>query len=72
MGLGMEKPKAVADCLLAGYREWTIKGFKGQDPKFTTIDPDMERADQLIEDDHAARFAELVSRVSNISKEKLD
>ena len=72
MGLGMEKPKAVADCLLAGYREWTVKGFKGREPKFTTIDPDMERADQLIEDDHAARFVELVGRVSHISKEKLD
>ena len=72
MGLGMEKPKAVAGCLLAGYREWTIKGFKGQDPKFTTIDPDMERADQLIEDDSAARFDELVGRVSHISKDKLD
>ena len=56
MGLGMEKPKAVADCLLAGYREWTVKGFKGREPKSTTIDPDMERADQLIEDDRAARF----------------
>ena len=32
----------------------------------------MEKADQLIEDDHAARFAELVNRVSNISKEKLE
>ena len=53
MGLGMEKPKAVADCLRAGYRR-TVKGFKGREPKFTTIDPDMERADQLIEDDHAA------------------
>ena len=72
MGLGMEKPKAVASCLLAGYREWTIKGFRGQDPKFTTIDPDMERADQLIEDDGAARFDELVGRVSHISKDKLD
>ena len=72
MGLGMEKPKAVAGCLLAGYREWTIKGFKGQDPKLTTIDPDMEKADQLIEDDNAARFDELVGRVSHISKDKLD
>ena len=72
MGLGMEKPKAVADCLLAGHREWTVKGFKGQEPKFTMIDPDMERADQLIEDDHAARFVELVGRVSHISKEKLE
>ena len=52
--------------------EWTIKGFRGQDPKFTTIDPDMERADQLIEDDGAARFDELVGRVSHISKDKLD
>ena len=67
MGLGMEKPKAVASCLLAGYREWTIKGFKGQDPKLTTIDPDMEKADQLIEGDSAARFDELVGRVSHIS-----
>ena len=72
MGLGMEKPKAVAGCLLAGYCEWTIKGFKGQDPKLTTIDPDMERADQLIEDDSAARFDELVGRVSHVSKDKLD
>ena len=72
MGLGMEKPKAVAGCLLAGYREWTIKGLKGQDPKLTTIDPDMEKADQLIEDDSAARFDELVGRVSHISKDKLD
>ena len=32
----------------------------------------MERADQLIEDDHAARFVELVGRVSHISKDKLD
>ena len=72
MGLGMEKPKAVAGCLLAGYREWTVKGFKGREPKFTTIDPDMERADQLIEDDHAAKFAEVVGRVSHISKNKLD
>ena len=66
MGLGMEKPKAVAECLLAGYREWTVKGLKGQEPRLTTIDPDMEKADQLIEDDHAG------SRVSNISKEKLE
>ena len=72
MGLGMEKPKAVAGCLLAGYREWTIKGFKGQDPKLTTIDPDMEKDSQLIEDDSAARFDELVGRVSHISKDKLD
>ena len=72
MGLGMEKPKAVAGCLLAGYREWAIKGLKGQDPKLTTIDPDMEKADQLIEDDSAARFDELVGRVSHISKDKLD
>ena len=72
MGLGMERPKAVAGCLLAGYREWTVKGFKGREPKFTTIDPDMERADQLIEDDHAAKFAELVGRVSHISTDKLD
>ena len=65
MGLGMDKPKAVADCLLAGYCEWTVKGLKGREPKFTTIDPDMERADQLIEDDRA-------ERVSHISKEKLE
>ena len=66
MGLGMEKPK------VAGYREWTVKEFKGRDPKLTTIDPDMERAGQLIEDDHAAKFDELVGRVSHISKDKLD
>ena len=72
MGLGMEKPKAVAHCLLAGYREWTVKGLKGRDPKLTTIDPDMERAGQLIEDDSAAKFDELVGRVSHISKDKLD
>ena len=48
------------------------KGFKGQDPKLTTIDPDMEKADQLIEGDNAARFDELVGRVSHISKDKLD
>ena len=53
-------------------REWTVKGLKGQDPKLTTIDPDMEKADQLIEDDSAARFDELVGRVSHISKDKLD
>ena len=41
--LGMEKPKAVAECLLAGYREWTVKGFKGQEPRSTSIDPDMEK-----------------------------
>ena len=59
MGLSMEKPKAVATCLLAGYREWTVKGFKGQGPRFTSIDPDMEKADQLIQDDPAGRFDEL-------------
>ena len=32
----------------------------------------MEKADQLIEDDSAARFDELVGRVSHISKDKLD
>ena len=62
MGLGMEKPKAVAECLLAGYREWTVKGFKGQEPKFTSIDPD----------NPAGRFDELVGRVSHISKENLE
>ena len=72
MGLGMEKPKAVAECLLAGYREWTCKGFKGQEPKFTSIDPGMDKADQLIQDDPAGRFDELVGRVSHISKEKLE
>ena len=56
MGLGMEKPKAVAECLLAGYREWAVKGFKGQEPRSTSIDPDMDKADQLIQDDHAGRF----------------
>ena len=65
MGLSMEKPKAVAACLLAGYREWTVKGFKGKEPRFTSIDPDMEKVDQLIQD-------ELIGRVSHISKEKLD
>ena len=34
MGLSMDKPKAVAACLLAGYREWTAKGFKGEEPRF--------------------------------------
>ena len=72
MGLGMDKPKAVAECLLAGHREWTVKGFRGQEPKFTLIDPDMDKADQLIQDDHAGRFDELVGRVSHISKEKLE
>ena len=69
MGLGMEKPKAVAECLLAGYREWAVKGFKGQEPRSTSIDPDMDKADQ---DDHAGRFDELVGRVSHISKDQLD
>ena len=55
-----------------GYREWTVKGFKGQEPKFTSIDPDMDKADQLIQDDPAGRFDELVGRVSHISKEKLE
>ena len=32
----------------------------------------MEKADQLIQDDPAGRFDELVGRVSHISKEKLD
>ena len=53
MGLSMDKPKAVAACLLAGYREWTVKGFKGEEPRFTTIDPDMGKVDQLIQDDPA-------------------
>ena len=72
MGLGMTKPKAVAECLIAGYRDWTVKGFKGKGPRFTTIDPDMEKIDQLIQGDQAGRFEELVDRVSSISKEKLE
>ena len=63
MGLSMEKPKAVATCLIAGYREWTVKGFKAKEPRFTSIDPDMEKVDQLIQDDPAGRFEELIGRV---------
>ena len=72
MGLSMDKPKAVAACLLAGYREWTVNGLKGEEPRLTTIDPDMGKVDQLIQDDPAGRFEELVGRVSQISKGKLD
>ena len=72
MGLNMDKPKAVAQCLIAGYRDWTVKSYKGQEPKWTTIDPGMGKIDQLIQDDANGRFDELVGRVSPISKEKLD
>ena len=72
MGLNMDKPKTVAQCLIAGYRDWTVKSYKGQEPKWTTIDPGMGKIDQLIQDDANGRFDELVGRVSPISKEKLD
>ena len=48
------------------------KGFKGKESRLTSIDPDLEKVDQLIQDDPAGRFKELAGRVSHISKEKLD
>ena len=72
MGLKMDKPKAVAACLLAEYRGWAVNSFKGEEPRLTSIDPDMGSIGQLIQDDPAGRFEELVGRVSHISKEKLD
>ena len=67
MALKMDKPKAVAACLLAGYREWTVKSFRGAESTLTTIDPDERQPT-----DPAGRFKELVGRVSFISEEKLN
>ena len=46
--LNVEKPKAVAECLLAGYCAWTVKGFQDDGPSNSTIDPSMDSVDQSI------------------------
>ena len=47
------------------------RDLKGRN-QVATIDPDMDKIDQLIQGDPAGRFEELVNRVSSISKEKLE
>ena len=69
--LGIDKPNSVASCLLAGYRSWQVRGFRGEDSTFTTIHPDMDDPDQIIDSAGDHHFAELVGRVAAIGDGKL-
>ena len=70
--LSIEKPTLVAKCLLAGYRSWQVKGFRGEDSTFTTIHPDMDDPDQIIDSSGDHHFAELVGRVAAIGDGKFE
>ena len=57
---------------LAGCRSWQVRGYRGEDSSFTTIHPDMDDPDQVIDSSDDHHFAELVGRVAAIGDGELE